>query len=93
MTKAQFIVQRFIATKCKVPGNYYLCTARELTDLLRATQRDARVRRHHQSDSLRDIAADLFNDLCEGDGKHSERLDKALILKHLRRALGSSASE
>ncbi len=37
-------------------------------------------------DDLDDIASDLWNDLCEGNGEHSERLDRALILKHLRRA-------
>ena len=38
-------------------------------------------------EDLEDIASDLFVDLCEGDGGQSEQLDKALILKHLRRAV------
>lgn len=37
---------------------------------------------------LGDIASDLWRDLCDGDGEHSEALDKALILKHLRRVAG-----
>ncbi|HMJ83000.1 MAG TPA: hypothetical protein VK504_07530 [Vicinamibacterales bacterium] len=36
---------------------------------------------------LDDIARDLFSELCEGDGAHSEELDRALIVKHLRRAM------
>lgn len=41
--------------------------------------------------SLEDIAADLWRDLCEGNGEHSESLDKAIIVKHLRR-VGSRRS-
>ena len=44
-----------------------------------------------EDESLEDIARDLFADLCEGDGEHSEALDRALILKHLRRAVKSMA--
>ena len=35
---------------------------------------------------LDDIARSLFSELCEGEGQHSEELDRALILKHLKRA-------
>jgi hypothetical protein len=37
------------------------------------------------TDQLEDIASDLWRALCEGDGEHSEALDKAIILGHLRR--------
>lgn len=38
-------------------------------------------------DQLDDFACSLFSDLCEGDGEHSEELDRALIVKHLRLAV------
>lgn len=41
---------------------------------------------------LDDIARELFSELCEGDGQHSEALDRALIKKHLRRAALLAAS-
>lgn len=34
---------------------------------------------------IEEIAGKLWLDLCEGDGQHSESLDKALIRKHLDR--------
>lgn len=36
-------------------------------------------------EELDDIAADLFSELCEGDGVHSEELDRALIRNCLNR--------
>jgi hypothetical protein len=37
-------------------------------------------------ESLGDIASSLLMEMSDGDGQHSEELDRALILKHLRRA-------
>jgi hypothetical protein len=45
-----------------------------------------------REEQLEDIASDLFSELCEGDGEHSERLDRALILKHLKRAAAGSSA-
>lgn len=46
-----------------------------------------------KNETLDDIASDLFSELCEGDGEHSEALDRALILKHLKRAAQLSAAD
>lgn len=34
---------------------------------------------------IEDIAGKLWRDLCEGEGQHSEALDKSLIRKHMDR--------
>lgn len=44
-------------------------------------------------EEIDDIAGDLFSELCEGDGQHSEALDRALIRKHLERAVRLGRSE
>ena len=39
-----------------------------------------------EEDDLADIASDLWCALSDGNGEHSEALDKTIILDHLRRA-------
>jgi hypothetical protein len=45
------------------------------------------------TETLDDIAQSLFSELCEGDGGHSEALDRALIRKHLVRAIDAALAE
>jgi len=41
--------------------------------------------REQLAEEIEEIAGQLWRDLCEGDGQHSEALDKSLIRKHMHR--------
>lgn len=58
----------------------------QITAALYAAYELARAQQEQTNEDLDDIAESLFHELCEGDGEHSEALDRALIKKHLLRA-------